>query len=562
MEHSFKFMVTFLTSIKQNKMKKQILTFVFAIASILSFGQSNTYFHDRIDTTIYATTTGTNTYTGTNADPNFNVARYLKGLLVSTFIVHGNTGAATFKLVTKTGTLSTVAIKKQNGAALSSGDIPDSSAIFLLYYGSFWRLVGMHSAPSNFWSIIGNSGTIAGTNFQGTIDSVDAVYKTNNIERMRILANGGKVGIGTSSPSAKLHIKSNDTLFANYAFNVTNNNSINNLLFRVRDKPGFLEAGNSITHNLFFGLTAGLQYDTTIANRCDNIGIGECLDSLKDATDNIGMGYGTLKSNKHSPHNVAIGTGVLNSYAHDLNHGDNTGIGTDVMFLNTNGFQNTFFGSYSGYNIKGNYNVGVGYYAMNNILNSILQGDENVAIGIRSLTNISNFSNSNTAIGSYSGENLGSNQAHNGFFGYEAGRHHTSATGMIIIGTYDYLSSSIEESRSPIVIQSNATDSSQQTIRINGVLNIQGGTGIDATASDASTINKTAGRFRKDTSGSIYTLTNSYITPNSIIIITLASDPGTISTHAVYVTAGNGSATFTWQNDPTNNSDVNFFIIN
>lgn len=162
-----------------------------------AFSQSATYFHDRIDTTIYATTTGTNTYTGTNADPNFNVARYNRGLLVMTFFVNGNTGASTYRLVTRTGTLSSVAIRKQGGSALSAGDIPDSSAVFLMYYGSFWRLVGVH-ASSGSWSLLGNAGTTAGTNFIGTTDAVDFVIKTNNTEKARV-SSAGVLSLGLAS---------------------------------------------------------------------------------------------------------------------------------------------------------------------------------------------------------------------------------------------------------------------------------------------------------------------------------------------------------------------------
>ena len=56
------------------------------------------------------------------------------------------------------------------------------------------------------WKITGNSGTTAGTNFVGTSDSIDLVFKTNGIERMRVTRQGGKVGIGTNNPSVKLEV--------------------------------------------------------------------------------------------------------------------------------------------------------------------------------------------------------------------------------------------------------------------------------------------------------------------------------------------------------------------
>ena len=48
------------------------------------------------------------------------------------------------------------------------------------------------------WSLTGNSGTTAGTNFIGTTDNRALVLKTNNSEKMRIFTNG-VVGIGLNS---------------------------------------------------------------------------------------------------------------------------------------------------------------------------------------------------------------------------------------------------------------------------------------------------------------------------------------------------------------------------
>lgn len=48
------------------------------------------------------------------------------------------------------------------------------------------------------WSLTGNSGTIAGTNFIGTTDNKDLILKTDNSERMRFFKEG-YIGIGTSS---------------------------------------------------------------------------------------------------------------------------------------------------------------------------------------------------------------------------------------------------------------------------------------------------------------------------------------------------------------------------
>ena len=60
------------------------------------------------------------------------------------------------------------------------------------------------------WSLTGNAGTVASTNFIGTTDAIDFVARTNNVERMRILS-GGNVGINTSTPAYKFTIAPSST---------------------------------------------------------------------------------------------------------------------------------------------------------------------------------------------------------------------------------------------------------------------------------------------------------------------------------------------------------------
>ena len=61
-------------------------------------------------------------------------------------------------------------------------------------------------SASDAWKLLGNAGTVAGTNFLGTTDAQDLVFKTNNLERMRTLASSGNVGIAITTPDARLHI--------------------------------------------------------------------------------------------------------------------------------------------------------------------------------------------------------------------------------------------------------------------------------------------------------------------------------------------------------------------
>ncbi len=61
-------------------------------------------------------------------------------------------------------------------------------------------------AASNAWSLTGNAGTDPTTNFLGTIDNRPLVIRTNNTEVMRVTTTGN-VGVGTVTPTVKLHVK-------------------------------------------------------------------------------------------------------------------------------------------------------------------------------------------------------------------------------------------------------------------------------------------------------------------------------------------------------------------
>jgi len=66
------------------------------------------------------------------------------------------------------------------------------------------------------WSTSGNLATDAAVDFIGTVDDEDVVFRTDNIERMRLTAYG-KLGIGTPAPVSAVDIMGNTTIGLNYA---------------------------------------------------------------------------------------------------------------------------------------------------------------------------------------------------------------------------------------------------------------------------------------------------------------------------------------------------------
>ncbi|KAF2516241.1 hypothetical protein EYY60_01630, partial [Flavobacterium zhairuonense] len=69
---------------------------------------------------------------------------------------------------------------------------------------------------ANNWNILGNAGTSPANNFLGTTDNQDLAFRTNNTEKMRILANGN-VGVGTTSPKNKFSVSGGPVSQDDYA---------------------------------------------------------------------------------------------------------------------------------------------------------------------------------------------------------------------------------------------------------------------------------------------------------------------------------------------------------
>jgi hypothetical protein len=74
-----------------------------------------------------------------------------------------------------------------------------------LTQGAATSTASIPSATNYAWGISGNAGTNPSTNFLGTTDNKDLIFRTNSTERMRISGTTGFVGIGTNNPSYPLH---------------------------------------------------------------------------------------------------------------------------------------------------------------------------------------------------------------------------------------------------------------------------------------------------------------------------------------------------------------------
>ena len=156
---------------------------------------------------------------------------------------------------------------------------------------SRWRIVETPSGSGTAgWGLTGNAGTTA-SNFIGTPDAQPLAFRTNNLDRVNILANGN-VGIGTNTPDRKLHIfnglsgrtpNTNSTLFMekngnNYLEIATPDNGERGVMF---SNPTDGNSGGIYYFNkdMYFNTNSNNRRMTILAN--GNVGINTTTPTAK-----------------------------------------------------------------------------------------------------------------------------------------------------------------------------------------------------------------------------------------------------------------------------------------
>lgn len=252
-------------------------------------------------------------------------------------------------------------------------------------------------ADANNWGLLGNSGTSAATNFIGTTDAANLVFKVNN-QKSGYLGSDGSTFFGYQSGNA-------------------NTTGVSNTAIGYRA----LYSNTTGSNNVAIGYTA-LNSNVGGVN---NVALGAfTLVSNTSGFNNLGIGIYALNSNVTGNNNVALGGSALQN---NTIGGGNTALGTQALFSNTTGDSNLGLGLFAlKSNTTGTNNTGIGVLSLANNTT----GSNNMAIGVNALnSNISG--NTNTAIGRESGF---SNTVGNGnlFLGFQAGYSETGSSKLYI----------------------------------------------------------------------------------------------------------------------------------
>ena len=204
--------------------------------------------------------------TGATAHPSalLDVSSLNKGMLIP------RVGLTDINDVTTIAAPATSLMVYNTNATITGG----SGTGFYFYTGSSWVKMIDGSTPLTGWSTTGNGGTVAGTNFVGTTDPADLVFKTNGAENMRILNATGRVAINTAT-ATRLFQVNGDSRFQNNTYLDNNffhyaSNAGNTLFYRIAGMNGFNELtfGDQATNaiNRFylntFSASTGLNFQS------------------------------------------------------------------------------------------------------------------------------------------------------------------------------------------------------------------------------------------------------------------------------------------------------------
>ncbi len=260
------------------------------------------------------------------------------------------------------GTATAKTVKKSGTASLAAKDIALGVAATAVYDGTNWQLQNPQTATA--WSLTGNAGTTAATNFMGTTDDVDVVFKRNNIM------------------AGLLNVSLYNTSWGVGAFNTTATGNYNSAFGAQALLANTIGIENTAVGSKSLYTNTSGNSNTAVGNRAlyTNNGIANsavgsnALYANTTGTRNSAVGYMALNANLIGNDNTAMGAFALNSnIATGL-----TAVGSSALYANTTGTRNSAVGSSAlQANTSGIGNTALGYTAGN----TITTGSNNIAIG-------------------------------------------------------------------------------------------------------------------------------------------------------------------------------------
>lgn len=215
------------------------------------------------------------------------------------------------------------------------GSSPDSSCLRIVNGVAVW--LPCAGSTNDFWSLTGNAGTTAGTNFIGTTDNKDLIFKVASVFSGWIDTGTGNTALGMRA------LYSTTSAIANVAY------------------------GASALQNL----TSGRE----------NTAIGPTsLWALLTGRRNVAVGLNSLGAITAADRNTAVG---FNSFINLTSGGSNVAIGNKAGDIITNADRCVFLGDSARGTTTGLINsIAIGYNSYVDTSNAMILGNSSVNVGI------------------------------------------------------------------------------------------------------------------------------------------------------------------------------------
>jgi len=236
------------------------------------------------------------------------------------------------------------------------------------------------SAADNFLSA-----TAADTMAANTTDTLLTINQSGTGDILNLLddgtevftvADGGNVGVGTTTANAKLTVAGE----INIADGAAGLSLLGQRILYASSTNNSLAIGidalSSATSSVQRNVAIGTRALTDLTGGSNNVAIGH--DSLADTTtggNNLGLGYRALRRNTIGNFNSAFGSFALSS---NIDGRDNSAFGYGVLLENEDGDDNVGIGRYAlRNNTSGSDNIGIG----TNVGDNLTAGSRNIIIG-------------------------------------------------------------------------------------------------------------------------------------------------------------------------------------
>jgi hypothetical protein len=268
------------------------------------------------------------------------------------------------QLMAATPTSTLVYIDDVVSGTATGTTINATSVGFYFFNGTLWEKIA--AGISTDWSLLGNGGTIATTNFIGTTDAIDLIFRRNNLRAGRLGLNNTSFGLNS------LNSATTGTRNTAIGANVLNANTTGIRNTAIGEST--MSSNTTGVENVAIG--AGALFSNTTGEQNTSVGRNS-MTINSTGNSNTALGYLALRGNTTGNFNTSVGRASLSNSTTGI---ENTSIGVSSLFSNTTGNNNTAAGVQSSRNnTTGLNNTAVGYQS----LFTNVTGSNNVALGNR-----------------------------------------------------------------------------------------------------------------------------------------------------------------------------------